>query len=359
MKSGNPSRNGFLQFLALDGLASRICGIQTTSDALNWKRFLGSLCLALVILLILSGSVMMFFYSPAPGIAYDSVDYTQFSLPWGDVVRGVHHHAWNLLLIAMGLHLLSTFFTGAYKAPRQLVWISGLLILLAVPVLVVTGDLLPWDQKGYWTTQVRISIIQSIPVVGDISLRLLLGGTRTGIVALTRFYTLHCVFLPVLLIGLVGFHFHFITHQGLADPLYQKSENRRKVFLIPHIINRWLILFMATAVILAILSVYWPAPLDSPADPTDTAFVPKPEWWVLALNQLVTIFKGPLMLIGTVVVPGGLTVLLIALPFLDRSSERVPSHRLVSMCFAISILIALTVLSIMGYARHFGSTITP
>lgn len=359
MNSGNPPQNRFLHYLALDGYASRICGIQMTSDALNWKRFLGSLCLVLVILLFLTGCVMMFFYSPSPGIAYDSVDYAQFSLPWGDVIRGVHHYAWNMLLIVMGLHLLSAFFTGAYKASGQLIWISGVLILLVAPVLIITGDLLPWDQKGYWTTQVRISIIQSIPVVGDISLRILQGGTRTGIVALTRFYTLHCVFLPVLIIGLVGVHFHFIAHHGLADPLYQKSENRRKVPLIPHIINRWLILFMATAVILAILSVYWPAPLDSPADPTDTAFVPKPEWWVLALNQLVTIFKGPLMLVGTVVIPGGLTVLLITLPFLDRSFERGHSHRLVSMCLAIIILIALIVLSIMGYVAHFDSTITP
>lgn len=354
MNSGDHPQNRFLHYLAIDGYASGICSIQTTSDVLNWKRFLGSLCLVLVILLFLTGCVMMFFYSPAPGIAYDSVDYAQFSLLWGDVVRGVHHYAWNMLLIVMGLHLLSAFFTGAFKAPRQLVWISGLLILLVAPLLIITGDLLPWDQKGYWTTQVRISIIQSIPVVGEFCLRILQGGTRTGIVALTRFYTLHCVVLPVLIIGFVCVHFHFIAHHGLADPLHQLSTNRRKVPLIPHIINRWMLLFMVTAVILAILSVYWPAPLDSPADPTDTAFVPKPEWWVLALNQLVTIFKGQLMLIGTVVIPGGLTALLIALPFLDCSSERRPLHRIVSMCLAIVILIALTVLSIMGYVAHFG-----
>ncbi|MFZ3047634.1 MAG: cytochrome b N-terminal domain-containing protein [Desulfatirhabdiaceae bacterium] len=355
MNSGDPPKNRLLHYLALDGYATRICGIQTTKDALNWKRFLGSLSLVLVILLFLTGAVMMFFYTPVPGIAYDSVDYAQFSLMWGDVMRGVHHYAWNMLLIVIGFHLLSTFFTGAYKAPGQLIWISGVLILSVVPVLIITGDLLPWDQKGYWTTQVRISIIQSIPIIGEFCLRLLQGGTRTGIVALTRFYTLHCVFLPVVIIALIAIHFHFIAHHGLADPLVPRNTTRQRIPLVPLIVNRWLMLFMATSIILSLISIYWPVPLDSPADPTDSAFVPKPEWWVLALNQLVTIFKGPLMPLGTVVIPGGLMALLIILPFLDRSPDRHPQRRIAIIGSGCLILLGLIGLSIMGYFAHFGS----
>jgi ubiquinol-cytochrome c reductase cytochrome b subunit len=355
MNGTGHSPEKLLSFLALDRHAERLRGLRVASDALTWTRFCGSLSLVLVVLLFSSGAFLMFYYSPTPGAAYDSVDFAQFSVPFGDIVRGTHCYAWNLLLVVLGLHLAGTFLTAAYKAPRQLVWVSGVLIMLVVPLFIITGDLLPWDQKGYWTTQVRSSIISSVPGVGDLMLRLLQGGPRTGIVTLTRFYVLHCLFLPALLVVLVATHFHFLAHRGLSEPLWKGKADRRCVPLVPDLVNRWLFLFAAVAVILGLVSAYWPAPLDSPADPTDSAFVPKPEWWVLALNQLVSIFKGRLMFIGTAAIPGGLAALLMALPFLDRSPERRPAHRKTAMVVAIMIVVMLAGLSIMGYIEHFAA----
>ncbi|MDO8942935.1 MAG: hypothetical protein Q7U75_07100, partial [Desulfobacterales bacterium] len=117
--TGHPSEK-LLTFLALDRYASHLCGLRVAGNALSWTRFCGSLSLVLVVLLFLSGAFMMFYYSPTPSAAYDSVDFSQFSLPFGDVVRGVHYYAWNLLLVVLGLHLAGTFLTAAYKAPRQL-----------------------------------------------------------------------------------------------------------------------------------------------------------------------------------------------------------------------------------------------
>jgi quinol-cytochrome oxidoreductase complex cytochrome b subunit len=97
----------------------------------------------------------------------------------------------------------------------------------------------------------------------------------------------------------------------------------------------------------------WPAALGDPADPTDSAFIPRPEWWVLSLNQLVAIFRGPFMVLGSAIIPGGLVFLLGALPFLDRSPERRPSKRLGVMLAAAVVLAALAVLSVMGYVEHF------
>jgi ubiquinol-cytochrome c reductase cytochrome b subunit len=234
-----------------------------------------------------------------------------------------------------------------------MVWVSGVFVFLVVPAFIVTGDLLPWDQKGYWTTQVRNSIISSVPVVGDFALRLLQGGPRTGIVALTRFYVLHSLFLPCLLILLIAVHFHFIAHRGLSEPLRESNEAMGSMPFIPDLIIRWLVLFVVVALALGLTAWYWPAPLASPADPTDSSYVPKPEWWVLFLNQLVSIFRGPLMVIGTVIVPGGLALLLLALPFVDRAPERHPLHRKKSMFVAIAIVIVLVVLSVMAYVQHF------
>jgi ubiquinol-cytochrome c reductase cytochrome b subunit len=231
---------------------------------------------------------------------------------------------------------------GAYKSPRQLLWVSGVLIMLLIPALIITGDLLPWDQNGFWTTQVRISIIASVPIVGDFIVRLIQGGPLTGIVALTRFYVLHILFLPALLIFLIVVHFHF-----------KKESQPETISFFPRLVNRWLLLFLGVTMALGIISWYWPAPLGDPADPTDSTFVPRPEWWVLFLNQLVTVFKGPLTVIGSVIIPGGLVALLMALPFLDTSPERHPARRKTVILIAVIVAVILLGLSITGYIEHF------
>jgi ubiquinol-cytochrome c reductase cytochrome b subunit len=343
----------FLEHLALDKMIKRMRELDVPADVLTWHRFFGSLLLVLLVLLFLSGAFMAFYYSPAPGTAYDSVDYALFSLPFGDFIKGIHHYGWNLFLIVSGLHLIRGFFVGAYKAPRQLVWVSGVIVLLVTPIFIITGDLLPWDQKGFWSTQVRISIIGSAPLIGEFTVRLLQGGPLTGIVALTRFYVLHILFLPVLLAFLIGIHLHFLRHRGLSEPLPGNSISVKTVRFFPVIVNRWLILFLGVTLVLGFISWYWPAPLGDPADPTDSTYVPKPEWWVLFLNQLVSIFKGPLSVIGSVIIPGALAGLLIVLPFIDSSPERHPAYRKKVMLVAAIITIAVLALSILGYLEHF------
>jgi ubiquinol-cytochrome c reductase cytochrome b subunit len=351
--NGNRSEK-LLEHLALSKIITRLKGQEVHSDGLTWNRFSGSLALVLVTLLFLSGAFMAFYYSPAPGAAYDSVDYALFSVPFGEMIRGVHFYAWNLLLIVLGLHMARAFLFGAYKAPRQLTWVSGVMIMLIVPAFIITGDLLPWDQKGYWSTHVRTGIISSVPLVGDFLVQLLQGGPRTGILTLTRFYVLHTIFLPGLLGILIVVHFHFLYQRGLSGPLSEGDAARRKVIFLPNIFNRWLILFLLVALILGLVAWIWPAPLGNPADPTDTSYIPKPEWWVLFLNQLVAILTGPLMVIATVIIPGGLAGLIITLPFLDRSPERNPLRRKGVMIIAMVIVLVLLGLSIMGYIEHFG-----
>jgi len=343
--------------LALGDIIARMKSLRVPADALTWHRFFGSLLLVLLVLLFLSGAFMTFYYSPAPGAAYDSVDYALFSVPFGDVIKGVHYYSWNIMLIVMGLHLVRAFIVGAYKSPRQLGWISGVLIMLLLPALIITGDLLPWDQNGFWTTQVRISIIASVPVVGDFIVRLIQGGPLTGIVALTRFYVLHILFLPALLVFLLVGHFHFIRHNGLSGPFSGDESQRPTISVFPQLVNRWLLLFLVVSVALGLISWYWPAPLGDPADPTDSTFIPRPEWWVLFLNQLVTVFKGSLTVIGSVIIPSGLAALLMALPFLDTSSDRHPARRKKVILVAVGIAIILAGLSIMGYVEHFNETL--
>jgi ubiquinol-cytochrome c reductase cytochrome b subunit len=163
---------------------------------------------------------------------------------------------------------------------------------------------------------------------------------------------LHTIFLPGLLLFLIAVHFHFLKHRGISEPLRRSNETRSKVPLVPNMINRWLLLFLLVSVILGLVAWYWPAPLGDPADPTDSTFVPKPEWWVLFLNQLVGIFTGPFTVIGAAIIPGGLAGLLISLPFIDRSPERHPARRKKVMVAAAVLASILIALSIIGYVEH-------
>lgn len=350
---GNPA-DTLSEILALDGIIFRLKALRVPADALTWHRFFGALLLVLLVLIILTGAFLVFYYSPAPGAAYDSVDYALFTLPFGYIIKGIHYYGWNLLLIVMGLHIFRGFFVGAYKPPRQLVWVSGTLILLLIPALIITGDLLPWDQNSFWSTQVRLSIIGSVPFVGDFIVRLMQGGPLTGIVALTRFYVLHILFLPAFLILLIGIHFHFLMARGLSGSVFKDDTRRDTISFFPQLLNRWLLLFLVTTVALGLVSWYWPAPFGDPADPTDSTFVPRPEWWVLFLNQLVTIFKGPLTVVGSVIIPGALVILLAGLPFIDASPERHPARRKIVMLVAALIALVLLGLSVVGYMEHFG-----
>lgn len=325
---------------------------EVSADAITWHRFFGALALVLLTLLFLSGTIMILAYTPFPGTAYDSVDYFQFTLPWGIVVRGVHHYAWNLLMMVMGIHLLRALVMGAYKAPGQSAWISGLVFFLIVPLFVITGDILPWDQKGYWSTQVRFSIINTMPIIGEFIGQMMRGGPLTGIVALTRMYALHIVVLPAALVALLGVHLYLVGTRGLSGPLKIEATTRRVSFF-PHMINRWLVLFLVTTLVLGLVSWQWPAELGDPADPTDSGYIPRPEWWVLFLNQLVSIFKGPLTVLGSAVIPGGMLIMLGALPYLDKSADRHPARRTWVMIFAALLVAIVAALSVMGYVEHF------
>jgi ubiquinol-cytochrome c reductase cytochrome b subunit len=348
-----PPQSSFWQDTALDRSAQWLSEVQLRSDSLSLTRFSGSLALALIVILVISGAFMSLYYTPAPDIAYDSLDYAQYKLPFGEMIRGVHHWAWNLLLLVLILHILRGFWVAAYMAGRQWVWVSGALIFLLLPVFLITGDLLPWDQKGYWTTQVRISIIQSVPLLGDWIARMLQGGPRTGIVALNRFYILHILFLPGLLAALVAFHLHMLYHKGLSESLSQDGAGLIRCSAL-NMLTRWLVLLGVTTVLLGLAAWQWPAPFGDPADPTDSSYVPKPEWWVLFLNQLVAIFRGPAAVLGSTIIPGLLAAGLVFLPWLDKAEQRNPGRRKAVLVCAGCIGLSLLVLSGLGYVEHFG-----
>jgi len=179
----------------------------------------GGLTFFLVMIQILSGVFLTMYYVPDIVNAHVSVDYLQYKVQFGDIVRGMHHWGASLVIVMMFLHTLRVFFTGAYKAPREMNWVVGVLIFAVILGLGFTGYLLPWDNKALFATKVGIEIASSVPFIGDLLKEFLQGGDIVGAQTLTRFFALHVFILPALLLGLLAAHFIMIRRQGISGPL--------------------------------------------------------------------------------------------------------------------------------------------
>jgi ubiquinol-cytochrome c reductase cytochrome b subunit len=293
----------------------------------RWLYIFGSLCLILLGLQTATGIVLAFFYVPSPDHALDSIVYTANDIPFGRVVLGLHHWSANVFIVMIGLHLLQTFLFAAYKRPRELVWWSGVGLLLIVLGFHFTGFTLPWDQKGYWATEVGTSLIGTVPIVGDFLMKVLRGGDELGAITLTHFYAIHVLLLPALVIGFVILHLVCLRSAGPAGSWTLEQRAGTESSFYPEQVFKDAVAIILVLVVIFGLALFAYEPPTEPADPTDTTFLPRPEWNFLFLFQLLRYFKGSWEWVGTTLVPAGLVLLLVLLPFLDWGEERRPSRR--------------------------------
>ncbi|MCC3358340.1 menaquinol-cytochrome c reductase cytochrome b subunit [Bacillus sp. REN16] len=180
----------------------------------------GGLTFFIVVIQVLSGMFLTMYYVPDIINAWNSVYYLQNEVAFGQIVRGMHHWGASLVIVMMFLHTLRVFFQGAYKKPRELNWIVGVLIFFVMLALGLTGYLLPWDMKALFATKVTIQIVESIPLIGPYAKTLIAGHPEIiGAQTLTRFFAIHVFFLPAALFGLLAAHFIMIRKQGISGPL--------------------------------------------------------------------------------------------------------------------------------------------
>ncbi|MFQ5927497.1 MAG: cytochrome bc complex cytochrome b subunit, partial [Terriglobia bacterium] len=182
----------------------------------NWLHTLGSAALFLFLVQVATGIFLAIYYVPSPDQAYDSVRYLSSRIAFGGFIRGVHYWSANLMVIVLLLHVLRVFFYGAYKKPREVNWVIGVLLLVLVLGFGFTGYLLPWDQKGYWATVVGTNLPRTIPVLGDYLVRFIRGGQEVGAVALARFYAVHTLVLPAFTLSLIAVHLFAMRRVGVA-----------------------------------------------------------------------------------------------------------------------------------------------
>jgi len=337
------------------GLVSALL-IEHIPGGAKWRYVWGS-CLAFVFgVQLITGVLLMTAYSPSDSTAWASVYFIQYQMDFGWLIRGLHHFGSQTMVVLLGVHMLQVVIAGAHLPPREINWWLGLVLLGGVLVLSLTGYLLPWDQKGFWATQVATNIAGNLPGAGAWLQKIIVGGPAYGHHTLTRFYALHVGIMPALIIVLIIAHVavfrrHGVTTSSLDAQRSALSPTPNDGWFWPDQAFKDMVASMAIFAIMLGLVIYghghkidaqpggrsWydrlahagqdgkGANLDAPADPS-RPYPARPEWYFLSLFQLLKYFEGDQEIIGTVVIPNGILVLLALLPLLGYGRIRKFGH---------------------------------
>jgi len=325
----------------------------------GWLHTLGIVAVALLLIVAVTGFALAMYYAPHPDAAYESVRYIK-RLPMGGVVHGLHHWGASALIVVLGLHLLRCYVQGAYKPPRELIWLSGLVLLTLIIGFGVTGELLPWDQDAYHGTVVRTNYAEAIPIIGGPAATLLRGGKEIGALTLTRFYATHVLLLPLLLVGILSLHMLWARRFGPTISGARVNEEPAPARGVQHAqMQRALWAVVIVFVGLFVLAASRPAEMDFKANPTDGTYHARAEWHLMFLFQFVKDFNavpvlGEYSWIPAVVIPGIAMTFLGLAPWIDRSPERRASRRPLMMGALAIGLLAVGGLTIRAY-----STLSP
>jgi quinol-cytochrome oxidoreductase complex cytochrome b subunit len=193
----------------------------------GWWHTLGSATLTAFLVQLVTGVILAMYYKPSPAEAHSSVEHITHDLTLGWLVRGMHRWGASVFIILMFMHMGRVFLFGAYKYPRELNWIIGVLLLATGLFEGLTGYLLPYDQTAYWATVVAININGTAPFVGPYLASLLRGGAEIGPDTLARFYSLHMLLVPGALMALIGLHLYLVVRLGVSSPPWSREAAGR------------------------------------------------------------------------------------------------------------------------------------
>ncbi len=284
----------------------------------------------LFVIMLITGVLLMLHYTPSVEAAYNSVKDIVHVVPGGRIIRNMHRLASNAMVIVVFLHLLRVFYTGSYLGERSLNWVIGVVMFVVVLLMSFSGYLLPWDQLSYWAVTIGSNIaasareltdllgITAVVDVGGFLQRILIGGDTVGQAALTRFFMLHIVFLPVTLMVLTGVHFWRIRKDGgLSRPANEITEKSEKLYSWPVVMWVELAILVATAALLLLFSFFVEAPLLERANPALPENPAKSPWYFLGIQELVSYsaFAGGLL------VPVLFLWFLFSIPYKDREER--------------------------------------
>jgi ubiquinol-cytochrome c reductase cytochrome b subunit len=283
----------------------------------RWRYVWGSTLVVAFVTQAITGVFLWMAYSPSTQTAWESVYYIQHEMTGGWLLRGIHHYMSHLMVLLLAVHFVQVVIDGAYRAPRELNFVLGLVLMLLVMGLALTGYLLPWDQKGYWATKVGTELASQAPLAGPALKNLAVGGAEYGHHTLTRFFALHAGVLPALLVFVLVLHVALFRRHGLHARDPQRAPDA--MFWPDQLLKDSVAALAVLAVVLAMTVYYCGAELTAPADPASPYAAARPETYFLFLFQFLKWFPGELEVWGAIVIPTLTLVVLFLMPWIGRS----------------------------------------
>ncbi len=281
----------------------------------RWRYVWGSTLVFTFAVQMITGFFLWTAYSPSAQTAWESVYYITHVMYLGNIVRGIHHFAAQAMVVLMALHLMQVIIDGAYKAPREINFWLGLVLMQIVLGLSLTGYLLPWDQKGYYATKVSTNIASAAPVIGQQVQQLAQGGTEYGHQTLTRFFALHAGLLPALLVAFLGLHIWVFRRHGITVP---NPDRAPTTTFWPDQVLKDSVACLAVLATVLLLAIYKGADLSAPANPTENYRAARPEWYFLFLFRFLKFewVEEHGLAFGAIYVPGLLMLVLVLMPII-------------------------------------------
>ena len=300
---------------------------------------------------VITGLCLALYYVPSVESAHTSVAYITKQVAAGEFLRSLHYYGSSAMIIVLLLHFLQTFIYGSFKGRRELLWISGAFLSLLVLGMGFTGYLLPWDQSAYFATAVGTNIVGEVPFIGQWLTDMLRGGDTLGTLTLSRFYVAHVFLIPGLIFLFIGTHVALFRKAGAAGPMNEDPIHPK---LPPEsFYPRQVIMDMGFALLLmvglGILAYFHPVQLGPIANPSDTKFVPRPEWYYLPMFEWLKFWSSRMEVFAVIFIPAILALLFFLMPFLDRKLERRPWRRPIPL---LAVSIVLVGIIFLGFKSH-------
>lgn len=336
-----------------------------TDPRRGWLYALGSAAAAAFVLQLVTGIALATQYVPAPAHAYESVRYITDEVWMGALLRGMHYFGASAMVVLVAAHMARVFLTGSYKFPRELNWLTGVLLLVLTLAMAFTGQLLRWDADGVWGVFVASHYVGRVPGIGDALKEMVLAGETIGGATLTRFYALHAIVMPLLLLGTIGLHVWLVVHHGISEPPAPGQRVDRDTYreryrrILEQSTRRYfpdaawreaLVSAVVVAVVFSLAIGFGPKGPGEPPDPTQVPAEPKPDWFLLWYYGLIAVKSPTIETFVMVYMPLGILAVLLLLPFGrgsrgERSARRRPW----------AVLATAAVISLLGLFTLLGA----
>ena len=334
----------------------------------KWAYVFGSATLFCFLLQVATGVGLALLYQPSSDQAFKSLEYITYKAAMGKTLRSIHYYGASGMIIMMGIHMLRVYLTAAYKYPREMNWLSGVVLMILTIGMGFTGQLLRWDDNGVWSAVVAAEQLGRIPLIGKLLARLLIGGDTIGGQTLSRFFAYHVFLIPALIFTIVGLHLWLVIRNGISEPAkagqvvdprtyrqwYKNALKMDGVSFWPYAAWRDAIFSGGVILIIVAAAVLFGAPqLGKYPDPSVVNTQPKPDWyllWIYALFALMppeiesyVMFFGPVLFF----------FLLFSLPFLSNKRQRSPIKRPWAVVGSAAVVVIISALLVAGTKAHF------